>query len=779
MSSQFKTAYKCNLVFYVLLGIIAIVAGFKITHLPVWIMVLIAVYTGATSVVFSRVAKKEALNRTRYAKVQSIAFTAINGCLAITFDSAQIFIYAMCFSTILSFVFIDPKLSRFQLVLSLIVTSFVAVLAGFYTNSAKTMLAFTVGTILLVVMNAIISNMTSHITFQSRQSIEQERSLDDMLRVVEAKCEEAQSATRSKSLFLAHMSHEIRTPINVIVGMNEMILRESKNAEISGYASESKNAARSLLGIINDILDITKIEAGKITPIPVRYNLKFLIVDIYNLIRLKAEDKNLEFTVRADENLPSKLMGDDIRLKQIVTNLLTNAVKYTNKGSIVLDIHPVSADKIYFGVKDTGIGIKEEDIGRIFNAFARIEEKKNRSIEGTGLGLNITSYLLKMLGSELKVNSVYGKGSEFYFVISQKVIDPSPVGKINFNAKNYAKTEHKVTNTAPDAKILVVDDNEMNRKVFKNLLKHTQAEIVEAASGRECLELVKKTAFNVIFMDYMMPGMDGVQTLEEMRRMEGNLSSGAAVIVLTANAVAGAKEFYEEAGFDGYLSKPVSPAKLEAEMFAHLPAEIVVNAENQAQEEKTEMPDIYGMDKGFAQLHFPDEKQLYDTVKMFFKMLKPELDELELYFDGIDNKEAVKSYRIKIHSMKSSASLIGIVRLAGMAAELEDAAANGDTDTIRALHPVFAKRWLSYKELLKDFAGSKSAEKKADEFKSEIEGIISQVKTAAAEMDVDKLDKLSEELDRYAFDGDEAAAAEKIKSAILAFDIDYLKNCAI
>lgn len=777
--NQFFRASRINLVFYILLGIGAVFVSYTVTHRPLWFILAAIAYICASSACLITSLKRPTLNKNVYSKMQSIAFVVLNFFLSIAFDSAQVFVYAMCFSSILSLIFIDPKLSKFQFILSTVVALVVAGIVGIYTGSSQTMLAYTFGTVLLVVMNFNILVMTTNVSFQSRKGREQERSLDDMLKVVEAKCEEAQSATRSKTLFLAHMSHEIRTPINVIVGMNEMILRESSEPEITEYASETKNAAKSLLGIINDILDITKIEAGKLTTISVKYDPKILITDIYNLIRFKAEDKGLEFKVIADENIPAQLMGDDIRLKQIVINLLTNAVKYTAKGSVVLDIHPVSDDEIMFSVKDTGMGIKEEDISRLFNAFDRIEEKKNRNIEGTGLGLNITSSLLKLFGSELKVKSVYGKGSEFYFVIKQKVIDPKPMGKIDLKAKNYHEIKYQAQNTAPDAKVLIVDDNEMNRKVFKNLLKNTGVMISEASSGRECLELVAQTAFDMIFMDYMMPEMDGVQTLEEMKRMDGNLSKDAPVIVLTANAVAGAKEFYEKAGFNGFLSKPVSPAKLEAALFAGLPKELVKETGELPKEEEVVLPDVYGADWAFARLHFPDDKQLNETVKMFLKALKMDADELELYFDGIDNEEAVKSYRIKVHSMKSSAALIGIVRLAGMAMELEDAAANGDTDTIKALHPVFIKRWISYKELLKEFSDSTSAAKNADDFKDEIADIIGRIHEAADEMDVDKLDALSAELENYAFSGDEADKAEKIKTAIFSFDLEMLKNCTL
>ena len=778
MNSQFKTGYRCNLYFYTAICITVVIVGFAAKNVPSWCTLVFIPYSVFSIFCLSKWAKNPNVNYTRYAKMQSIAFLITDIFLSLVFNSAQVFIYAMCFSSILSFVFIDVKLSKFQFLLTLIIAIIAAGAISIYTGSKATMMAYSFGTLLLVVTNWVIVSMTSHINFQYRKSVEQERSLDDMLRVVEVKCEEAQSATRSKTLFLAHMSHEIRTPINVIVGMNVMILHESHDDEISEYASETKNAAKSLLGIINDILDITKIEAGKLVSIPVKYKLSSLIADIYNLIHLKAEDKKLHFIIKVDENLPSVFFGDDIRLKQIITNLLTNAVKYTHKGSITLEVRP-DKNGIYFGVKDTGIGIKKEDIGRLFNAFDRIEEKKNRSIEGTGLGLNITSSLLKMFGSELKVHSVYGEGSEFYFVLKQEIIDYTPIGKINLNARNYTEVKYEAMNTAPDAKILIVDDNDMNRKVFKNLLKDTHVQISEAASGQECLDLVSVTAFDMIFMDYMMPEMDGVQTLKNMKSMPDNLSAAAPVIVLTANAVAGAKEFYEEAGFDGFLSKPVSPKKLEHTLFSMLDKKLIKEEKQAAEQAMPELPVVNGVDWSYAHLHFKNDKLLSDAVKMFLAALHRDANELNLYFDSIDNENAMTSYRIKVHSMKSSAALIGIVQLAGMAMELEEAAKNLDSSAIKALHPVFINRWLSFEQLLEDFAEHKTADKNADDFPSEIADIILRINSAAAEMDVDKLDALSSELDGYSFNGTDAEKVKQIKDMIFNFEIEGLKKCSL
>ena len=409
MRSQFHTGSTTNSFFYVFMGIAAIVMGIANDRFPLPMLIFFIVFFVGTTTAFA-IAAKRTRKYTLYGKLQMMAFAVLNCFISISFDSAQTFIYAMCFSTILGFVFIDVKVSKFQFIQSCIIAVVAAAFISYYTGSKQTMLAYTFGTIVLLVMNWVVVSMVIHIRFQYRKNSEQERSLDDMLKVVEAKCDEARNATKIKSRFLAHMSHEIRTPINAVIGMNEMILRESKDEEILKYASETKTAADSLLGIINDILDITRIEAGKLTPIYVEYKPAKLINDIYNLIRFKAESKNLDFIVIIDENIPQRLKGDDIRLKQIVLNLLSNAVKYTHEGSVTLEIRYLGEGILSFSVKDTGIGIKEENIEKLFEAFARMDENVNRNIEGTGLGLNITSSLLKMFGSRLEVASKYGTG---------------------------------------------------------------------------------------------------------------------------------------------------------------------------------------------------------------------------------------------------------------------------------------------------------------------------------------------------------------------------------
>ena len=374
-----------------------------------------------------------------------------------------------------------------------------------------------------------------------------------------------EKANQSKSHFLANMSHEIRTPINAIIGFNEMILRENKDDSIAEYARDVKNAADALLLLVNDTLDFSKIEAGKMELIIGEYRLLELLNTVIAMMTERAEKKGLALFLEYDEELPSVLEGDAGRLQQIIINLLSNAIKYTEKGKVTLKVSGrVKNDNLIMQIKvsDTGIGIKEEDIGRLFNRFERIEEKRNRNIEGTGLGINITTGLLRLMGSELRVKSEYAVGSEFYFIIKQKVIDSTSL-KESADSKTNPKEDVYIPDfKAPDVNILVVDDNFLNRKVIVSLLKDTLINVDQAESGKACIDMVNNKEYDLILLDHMMPEMDGIETLDKL--INNNLIdiSKTPVIALTANAIAGAKELYLSKGFLAYLAKPVRPKDL-------------------------------------------------------------------------------------------------------------------------------------------------------------------------------------------------------------------------
>ena len=390
-----------------------------------------------------------------------------------------------------------------------------------------------------------------------------------------------EEANRAKSYFLSNMSHEIRTPINAVLGMNEMILRECTDESILSYAANIQSSGKTLLFLINDILDMSKIESGKMEIVPVEYETADMIIDLWNVIYLRAQEKGLTVDFLLDETLPRILFGDDVRVKQIVTNLLTNAVKYTSKGGVVLraDYKRTEEDKmdLIISVKDTGMGIRKEDMGKLFESFRRIEEEKNRNIEGTGLGMNIVMSLLRLMGGEIQVDSEYQKGSTFTVTIPQKIISDEATGDFEsvMGKQRHGSARNQESFEAPEAHVLVVDDNHMNLDVFKALLKRTKMNIVTADSGRKCLELVKEQPFDIIFMDHMMPEMDGIDTLHEIQKLEHFPNEKTPVIALTANALSGAKELYLKEGFTDFLTKPIDAGLLEQMILSYLPEQLV------------------------------------------------------------------------------------------------------------------------------------------------------------------------------------------------------------
>ena len=601
--------------------------------------------------------------------------------------------------------------------------------------------------------------------------------------------EVAEEASRAKSDFLSNMSHEIRTPINAILGMNEGILRECEDEGILAYAENVKAAGGTLLGIVNDVLDFSKIEAGKIDILPVEYDLSSLLNDLVNMIQIQAAEKGLDFVLDFDKDTPKLLCGDEVRIKQVVTNILSNAVKYTEKGSVTFSVgfDRVGGDPngvtLHVAIRDTGIGIKPEDMGKLFSKFERIEETRNRHVEGTGLGMTITKNLLDKMGSSLQVESTYGVGSVFHFDLKQRVVAWEPLGDYasSFHAVLQEHKKYRESFTAPEARILVADDNPMNLMVFKSLLKPTRVQIDAVSSGEEGLRLAAEEKYDVIFLDHMMPGKDGIETLHELRAGKDGPNADTPAVCLTANAISGAREEYLEAGFDDYLAKPVDSGKLETLLLLYLPQEKVKAAgEGEAESGETEslaIPPVLAPPEGQDWIDLPlgvensgSAEAYLPLLKIFYETIDERADEIDkFYADG-----NLKDYTIKVHALKSSARLIGATVFGEEAQMLENAGKIENTEYIGAHHPAFMETFRGFKAPLSEvFAAEEApAGDKPEADAERMAKAYGEMRAAADDMDCDRLNEIFAELEKYRIPESEEELFGQLKRAVAEFDYD-------
>lgn len=608
--------------------------------------------------------------------------------------------------------------------------------------------------------------------------------------------EKATAAYAAKSDFLAKMSHEIRTPINAVLGMDEMILCENKQPNIKQYALDIRSAANALLSIVNDILDSSKLESGKMEIIPVSYQLSSLLNDLYNMMNVRAKEKGIELIFDINPTLPSTYEGDNIRILQVLTNLLCNGIKYTPSGRVTLKVDG-KRDKtgylLHFEVQDTGIGIKKEEQHKLFEAFERIDEVNNRNIEGTGLGMNISLQLLRLMNSSLSMESEYGKGSRFYFDLHQKVLNEEPIG--NFCKRMHLTLEQPInapTFIAPLARILSVDDIEMNRKIFRGLLKETQVQVTDAASGKECLELTMKEHYDLIFLDYMMPDMDGVETVKRLRESQDNVNAKTPVIMLTANVMVGAKKQYMEEGFSDYLSKPIIPSKLRSKLKKWLPKEVMIeipppdnilaseklefmagksNRAGVPDLKKTGLPELEEFDFAYALRILGDGRLLRKILETFYFSLDRETNFLQTYMEAITDEENLHKYRIRVHGLKSTSATVGALLLSKLARMLEVATIERNYERIRVLHPILIEEIQKHKQRIEIIINRRETHKKAVD-KEQLKGVLNMLKEQLFKEDYDKADILIKELETYEQNVEIRQLMQQLKENILLLETE-------
>ena len=571
---------------------------------------------------------------------------------------------------------------------------------------------------------------------------------------------QTEDANRAKTNFVSNMSHEIRTPMNSIVGITEILLRSRHSPKEQEYLLNIQSSGRVLLTIINDVLDCSKMEAGKMQLFDEPYDTCSLFHDLRISMENRIGHSGLELIYDIDQDIPCKLKGDMGRIRQVIINLVNNAIKYTEKGSVRFSVHvrQKNTDKVmlYYEVADTGIGIRKEDHKILFDAFQRVEMDRNRYVEGTGLGLTISQNLVNMMGGVIEVESEYGKGSRFFFTIEQTIIDPTPVSAVNYNGQkdNVTEKEAECLFIAPEAHILLVDDNELNLVVAKELLKPLRMQIDTAENGLQAVKMVRGSQYDLVLMDHMMPVMDGIEAAKAIRALPEDKYQKLPIIALTANAMVDARKEFLNAGMNGFVAKPIDFARICNQLKLWLPKDLVRDVPKEEakklladdlsdREIQPEDPQMgFSFEEGVK--HCGSKAALMKTIRIFYRTIDSKANKIEQCLkEGL-----ISDYVIEIHALKSSALLIGAVPLSEAAKELEDYGKQGKTEVLEEKTPDVLTLYRDLKNILRPYAEKEEDAKK--EF-SDGEWItaLQQIHQCIEQFDLDGVDQIMEQLEEY------------------------------
>ena len=575
--------------------------------------------------------------------------------------------------------------------------------------------------------------------------------------------DEIEDLSKAQNHFFASISHEIRTPINTIIGLDEMILRSNISDEVREDAENIQSAGKILLHLLNDLLDLSKIASGMMELTKAPYRTKEMFSEIYGMLKIRAQEKGLDFFVVLSPMIPERLLGDEVRIKQILINLINNAIKYTKDGCIKLYVDCAENNGIMdviYTIEDTGMGIKDSSIPHLFTAYKRIDEDRTKYIEGTGLGLSIVKQLTTLMGGDIDVSSVYGKGSRFAVLIPQPIVDSTPIGDFDVTSPLLKENSDVYYSSieAPGADVLIVDDTPANIVVAKKLLRDTKVNIDTAQGGEEALSKTLNKHYDVIFMDHFMPGMDGVECAGKIRvQADGKCRENTKIVVLTANVAPENEAFYIKSGFDGYLTKPITGRSIEEELKRQLPKDMVT-------ETRKKTPENDGKDA-----------ELDSSIRqIFISSIDETAKKLEIYLSSED----IKNYTITIHGLKSTAHLAGEEELSQKAAILEEAGKNHDIEKIGRLHSSFMSDYVKYKGL----ESSRKAQKtKGAISKEDLKEAYMTITEYAQLKDYTLTQMLLNSLDEYELSTKDEKITTKLRGLMEKMDYDalftYAKEC--